>query len=101
MDTFLKEPEHSKQLSDTMESHTFGSENSDTEDKDYSLSCGSSSFGNDEDFFQGEEMENDDEMEETATVIAEVGISLTSLSRIFLIRMDPYQKTKVEMRKTD
>jgi hypothetical protein len=51
-------PEHSKQLSDTMESHAFGSENSDTEDKDYSLSCGSSSFGNDEDLFQGEELEN-------------------------------------------
>jgi hypothetical protein len=74
MDTFLKEPEHSKQLSDTMESHAFGSENSDTEDKDYSLSCGSSSFGNDEDLFQGEELENNDEMEETAAVIAEVGI---------------------------
>jgi hypothetical protein len=29
-----------------MESHAFGSENSDTENKDYSLSCGSSSFGN-------------------------------------------------------
>jgi hypothetical protein len=62
------------QLSDTMESHAFGSENSDTEDKDYSLSCGSSSFGNDEDLFQGEELENDDEMEETAAVIAEVVI---------------------------
>lgn len=72
MDTFLKEHSKQLQLSDTMESHAFGSENSDTEDKDYSLSGGSSSVGNDEDLFQGE-LEND-EMEETAAGIAEVGV---------------------------